>query len=271
MILDLLRVTPADPGAAPVSALVEVGELFGFSGNTVRVAVSRLVRVGLLESDERGWYRLSSRTDPVNRHVSSWREGEARIRRPWNGAWLAIALSKASRREERKSSKRALDMLGFRAGFDLLWVRPDNLDESHEQTAARLEELGYEASAELLVVASVPEATDLRWRHGLWPTQRLLSSYRVLRRDLANSMKRLRSMPSEQGLVETFLLGGAAMRALALDPLLPSEILPTDLRGKLTEDLLAYEEIGWELWQRRIDQLPLERAPHLTFAFAGSG
>src|SRR5512134_3333344 len=98
LMLDLLRV--AGPSAVPVSGLVRVGELFGFSGNALRVAVARLAGAGLLESDERGSYRLAPGAGTVTSHVEEWRLGEKRVRR-WARAWLTVWLPARSERAVR--------------------------------------------------------------------------------------------------------------------------------------------------------------------------
>src|ERR1700738_1307321 len=48
------------PPALPISALEEVGELFGSAGRTARCALTRMVRVGDVTVDN-GVYRLSER------------------------------------------------------------------------------------------------------------------------------------------------------------------------------------------------------------------
>ena len=85
VVLNAVRVTSEQ--ALPISRLVTIGSLFGFTANALRVAVARLVADGLLESDERGFYRLGSRAAAVQAHVEDWRKGEARMR-TWKGEWL---------------------------------------------------------------------------------------------------------------------------------------------------------------------------------------
>src|SRR4249920_3499024 len=89
VILNVVRVAPVP--SLPIHRLIAIGELFGFTANALRVAVARLVADGLLESDERGSYRLGPMAAPVQAFVEDWRRGESRMR-AWNGEWLAIAL-----------------------------------------------------------------------------------------------------------------------------------------------------------------------------------
>jgi DNA-binding transcriptional regulator PaaX len=72
--MDMLRGAPAS--GRRVAYLIETGSLFGFPENTVRVTLSRLQARGLIESPERGRYKLAPTADPVNEFVERWRLGE---------------------------------------------------------------------------------------------------------------------------------------------------------------------------------------------------
>ena len=63
-------------------------------------------------------------------------------------------------------------------------------------------------------------------------------------------MARVQHMPMEQALVESFLTGGAAIRVLATDPLLPEAILRSHERRALGDVMLRYDEIGRGIWGR---------------------
>jgi phenylacetic acid degradation operon negative regulatory protein len=255
-VLDLARV--AGPRAVPIRGLVAIGELFGISGNALRVAVARLLAAGLLESDERGSYRLGAVADPVSRHVEGWRLGDRR-RRSWDGGWIAVALGRADR-GERAASLRALERAGLREGLAGLWVRPDNLAEPLERSRERLGGLGLERGACCFVASALPGETDARWRE-LWPRAELLAEYRDGRARLERSSSRLERLPVERAAVEAFLLGGAAIRVLALDPLLPDELLDPAPRRELWEAMLRYDTAGRRVWARLLDGVRLGAAP----------
>lgn len=254
MVLDLLRVVPEDLGAAPIKALVEKGELFGFEGNAVRVAVARLLRSGVLESDERGWYRMSPRTDPMRDLAESWRLGDKRIR-PWEGRWIGLGFPRLKTKKDRNESVRALSFLGFAKGLEGLWVRPDNLAEPKEKTAERLDSLGLAWTPELLVLSELSPTLDTKWRNELWPTRSLLATYRFCLQELLRSSTKLESMPRDQALQETFLMGGAVIRVLSLDPLLPDEVLPGGERRRLHEVFVEYEAGGWRFWKETLSMI----------------
>jgi hypothetical protein len=56
-------------------------------------------------------------------------------------------------------------------------------------------------------------------------------------------------MPKQTALVQSFLLGGQAIRVLATDPLLPEEIVAGEKRRELTELMLRYDAVGRRIWR----------------------
>lgn len=268
LVLDILRVTK--PQAMSVRVLVNLGELFGFSGNAMRVAVARLVRKGTVESDERGYYQLAPSASVLTEHVESWRRGEKRVK-AWKGDWLVVWLGRGAARTERRYSLRALELLGFREGLEGLWVRPNNLTVANEVVWARLDALGLESDAEHFNGSDFDEQLSKRWRTKLYETKKLTKAYKESLTSLKRSSSKIDRMPLERALVETFLLGGAAIRVLATDPLLPEEILPRTDRAALTETMIRYDVLGRRLWNRILEE-QLEAAPtHVsTIALAAS-
>ncbi len=247
LVLDLLRV--AKPRAIPIRMLLSFGVLFGIKKNAMRVAVARLVRKAMVESDERGWYQLAPGTTALAEHIEDWRSGEKRVR-AWRGDWLVVWLARGANRTERNHSVRALGMLGFREGLDGLFVRPNNLADSCDSIRNKLETLGLEPEAEHFVGDDFSPALGKRWCSKLYDTKKLSRSYKDQLASLRRSSAKVERMPLEQALVETFLLGGDAIRVLATDPLLPEQIAPCRDRSTLTETMIRYDLQGRRLWSR---------------------
>jgi phenylacetic acid degradation operon negative regulatory protein len=261
VLLDLLRVTPRP---IPVRSLVAVGELFGFESNAMRVALTRLVRRGLVESDERGSYQLAPGASPISRLVDRWRDGDRRVR-SWKGDWLCVLHPRGGGRAARKESGRALHRYGFREGLPGLWVRPDNLRVDRDVLRDELTELGLMSGAELFTGSGFAAALTDGWARSLWDLAALRKSYRAARRELDRSRQRLASIPPEDALVESFLAGGRAIRVLALDPLLPDEILAGDDRRALTDEMREFDRLGKSFWNKQLDAPALDGAPtHLA-------
>ena len=49
-------------------------------------------------------------------------------------------------------------------------------------------------------------------------------------------------------MVESFLLGGRALRQLVFDPLLPEAIAPAEARAELLETMRDYDVLGRTAW-----------------------
>jgi len=255
VVLNAVRV--ALESTTSIRQLLQIGELFAFNANAVRVAVTRLVADGHLESDERGSYRLGGAAQESQAHVESWRLGESRIR-PWKGEWLAVVFSRKSERSLRRTSLHALSRFGLREGLPGVWVRPDNLRQPRASSVERLRGLGLEDGAEVFRATDFGDALVERFRSELWPIRSLSRSYESVENKLARSLAQLDHMPREKALVQTFLFGGEAIRVLATDPLLPEQMLACEPRAKLTRTMLHYDEVGRALWKRFASEPELE-------------
>jgi phenylacetic acid degradation operon negative regulatory protein len=248
----------------PVRALVAAAALFSISENSVRVALARLLADGLIERDERGAYRLGPDAQAVSRRVTSWRNLDARLRR-WTGGWLGVhtaGIGRAARARLRRRL-RALDWLGFRELRPELWIRPDNLADGVDEVRRQLQALGLEPEATVFELAGLDRETEAAAR-ALWPTGRLAAGYRSTRLALERSERALAALPEERAMVESFQLGGAAIRQLALDPLLPDALLPSDERAALLETMRRYDRAGracWARFMRSFGVLPHPEAP----------
>jgi phenylacetic acid degradation operon negative regulatory protein len=263
LLLDLLRVAP-EPVA--VRRLVGVGDLFGFEANAVRVALTRLVAAGLVESDERGSYRLGAASSPVAALVDAWRLGDARLR-AWKGGWLCVHHPRGGQRGARHKSLGALARLGFREGLEALWIRPDNLRRNREELVAELSALRLARGATPFLASDFSEALVGRWRTTLWPLAQLRAGWRRTLGRLETGSARLSRMSLEQALVESFVTGGEAIRVLALDPLLPDEILDGSERRRLHQAMVRYDERGRAIWNEFLGRAGLDSAPsHLGIA-----
>lgn len=261
LILDLLSTLRGD--AMPVRALVAAGELFGLGENPLRVALARLLAAGTVERDERGSYRLGPPGAAVKRHVVAWKSGEERVV-AWRGGWLAAhtGRKRAERRDgdraERRREARALGWLGFRPLFPSIEVRPDNLAGGVEAVRERLRDLGARHDLPLFTARDFDAATESR-AHALWDVAALGRAYAQARARLESSMARLDRLSPRAALVESFSVGGAAIRLLALDPVLPDELLPGRERRALAIALGEYDRRGRRHWSEFMRGFGLSR------------
>jgi phenylacetic acid degradation operon negative regulatory protein len=260
LVLDLLSTLRR--GAMPVRALLDAGVLFGIAEISVRVALTRLVAEGLVDRDERGHYRLGRGALAVRDRVGSWRRLDGRLR-PWRGGWIGVLEGRqpardGARRGARRRGGRALRLLGFRELERRLAVRPDNLEGGVERLRAELGALGLEAGTLVFELGGLDALTEARAR-SLWGAEALVAGYRKARRELERSQRRLARLPGPEAMVESFLVGGRALRQLALDPLLPEPIVPAGERDALVEAMRGYDALGRDCWA---DFMARHGAPH---------
>jgi phenylacetic acid degradation operon negative regulatory protein len=260
-IMDLLSTLRR--GAMPVRVLIAAAAIFRIEENAVRVALARLLQEGLVARDERGSYRLGAEAEVVRRRVAAWRKLEERTR-PWDGAWIATYTHgrPGTDRKRARRRERALLFLGLRELERGLAVRPDNLAGGVSSARTELRALGLEEEAPVFVIRDLEPAAEGRARR-LWSGGELTQRYRTLRADLERSSKRLPRLPEDEAMVESFTLGGEAIRQLALDPLLPEPLVSVADRIALADSLRRYDELGRARWAQFLGRfdLPAGRAP----------
>ena len=261
LILDLLQSLRGR--ALPVRALVEAGALFGLAENGVRVSLARLLARGLVERDEPGSYRLAASAQPVSRRVGGWSSADARALR-WDGAWLAVlahGLAKGDR-AARRCDARALAFLGFAELDPGFFIRPDNLRGGVAETRRALYELGLDPAARVLLASELDEKTEARARR-LWDGAALVRAQREAREEIERSASRLHRLTREAAMIETFLVGGRAIRQIALDPCLPEAIAPEAERRALVAAMREYDRSGRARWSEfmRAHDAPHRSAP----------
>jgi len=257
VILDLLHSARGRSQAA--SALIESGALFGFSENTIRVTLSRLMARGRIESPHRGLYRLSPETGALNDFVERWRLGERRVR-PWDGERWVFAHATAPV----PASVWALDALGFRPVRDGLFARPDNL----ALEAAELRDLAASiglADEVLLLAGSALDGADAADWFQAWAPEALNADYRDALARLEASAASLDALPDDAARLECFRLGGEMIHRLAKDPLLPEAVVDSDARAALWRATLDYDRQGKDIWGRA-NHGELKHMPHPQLA-----
>jgi len=253
-ILDLLQSLKGR--SLPVRALVEAGALLGLQENGMRVALARLCARGLVERDGPGRYRLAAGAQPISRRVGEWSSADQRAVR-WDGGWVG-ALTQGRDRATRRGDARALAFLGFARLAPGLWIRPDNLRGGVAETRRALHELGLDTAVPVFRMAELDDKTEARARR-LWDGDAVVGAHRREREALERSAGRLERLSREAAMVETFLVGGRAIRQIALDPCLPDAIAPEAERRALVAAMREYDRAGRACWR---DFMREHDAPH---------
>jgi phenylacetic acid degradation operon negative regulatory protein len=244
LILDLLS-TLRD-GTMPVGALVASAELFGISGNNLRVALARLLAEGRVMRDERGRYALGPAAKAVSRRLAGWRHPE-RALRPWDGRWVGVRLAPGGPRRDRRGRERALRLLGFERLESDLAIRPHNLRMTTAELRDELRMLGLPDGDLVFTLDDLDEATEGRAR-ALWRVDAIRGAHREIGARIAKSARRIASAPIEKAMVESFVTGGEGIQRLVLDPLLPEEICPAAERDALVTAMREYDKAGRSAW-----------------------
>jgi phenylacetic acid degradation operon negative regulatory protein len=259
-LLDLLR--GAGRRGRSARSLIAVAHAFGLSENTVRVTLSRLVARGLVESPQRGQYRLATSASPLNEFVERWRLGESRVRNWIPGAWLL-----AIPQDNAPGNVWALEALGFREVGARLYARPDNLTLTLDELRALGDGIGLAPGT--LLVAGQPQGTSTTatWSQA-WHPAALDRQYLDTVERLRVSTRRLQRLSATDARLESFRIGGEAIHRLAKDPLLPAPFVDVAARETLWREMVRYEALGKALWAGAFHE-PTESMPIPQLAAGG--
>ena len=253
LLLELLLASGDD--ALPVSHAVAAGAVFGISENHVRVSLARLAAHDMVQTTERGAWRLGPAAQNLAQDVAHWRHTAQRLR-PWNGQYVAVhcgALARSDRAAARQR-ERALHLLGFAELQRDFWLRPDNIEADIAAIRTRLYALGLEREALVCGCTSLDASTEAAV-DALWNGVALHHAYRATQERLQRWLDGAARLPIDQAARESFFLGGAAIRQLVYDPLLPEPMVDAALRQAFIDSVHAFDAAGRALWARFYDTL----------------
>ena len=226
------------PPALPPAALVRAGEIFGIAEGTTRVALSRMLAAGELETDD-GTYTLAGHLlDRMARQDASRRPALKR----WGGDWRQAVVTAAGRTaSERADLRAAMRELRFAEVREGVWMRPDNLtgaDPAHARAVADDQCTWMRACVE--------DARSLA--RELWDLAGWARRAQALRRRMRTSRRELDS-PTPTALREGFVLAAAVLRHMQADPLMPDVLLPSDWPGRaLRAEYDDYARVFAQRW-----------------------
>jgi len=261
LVLDLLSTVRS--GSMPVRALVAAGSLFNVEENHIRVTLARLLTDGTIERDQRGAYRPGPASRGVQALVAGWRHAEERMTR-WNGDWAAV-LTGATARSERGAVRRnesALALFGFEPLERGLWLRPANLIDGIDGLRGLLRDIGLDEAALVTTMKDFDAETERRAR-ALWDVDALTKRYERSIAKVEASRRRLPRWSESRAMVESFTLGGATIRQIVRDPLLPPPFIAAGALGRLVRAMRSYDEAGRACWRPFLEEhgVDFARAP----------
>ena len=248
LILDLMLAAGDKPMTARDAILA--GALFQISENGLRVTLARLSAAGLIETAERGAYRLGPAATDLAGEVASWRTLESRLR-TWQGSYIVVHCGALGRsdRAALPRRERALQMMGFGLLERGLYIRPDNIESDLDALRQRLYKLGLDRDAAVFRASGLDPARESIVRQ-LWDGQALTHSYRQLRVELEQWLTRADQLSLEAAARESFLLGGQAIHQLVFDPLLPEPFVDSQARHAFIQTVHQFDATGRAIWNR---------------------
>ena len=232
-----------------IGRLINAAALFDIEPATLRVAVTRLQKEGLLESPDRGVYQPGPKSRALTRRVQGWKEVASRIV-PWNGDWL-VALTGHLGRTDRKqvrARERALALSGYKETDTGFWVRPANLARDLDDHRSDLIGIGADESISLLRVSERALSEGPQWE-SLWSTADLARTYAEATDAMNRSLETLPGLPKDQAARESLLIGQAVIRTINFDPLLPPELGDQESFLRMVNTMVDYNNIGRKCWQ----------------------
>ncbi len=247
LVLDLLRMV--HPHALPVGVLVRSGEMFGISGNAIRVNVTRLLAKNQIEQDERGRYRFGRESLPHNQWLSQWQLGEERVK-DWKQDWLILHCSSMMKAKERKVIFKMAAYFGFRELMPGTWIRPNNLNRDLQglsQQIASLAQLNDFVIFESKEIALPGHPMDVQ---KLWAIGDLERDYQELIEIMEEGISKVDEYGLREAFRRSYLVGVRVHQFFAQDPLLPSEFLNVELREKVVKRFFEYDEQYRSAWNQ---------------------
>lgn len=209
------------PPELPVATLIRIGAQFGIAESTVRVALTRMVADGDVESGG-GLYRLTERL--VRRQA---RQDESRSPevRDWDGTWeMAIVVAESRALSDRVALRRHMVPLRLAELREGVWMRPANL--VREPSGVVLDQCRFFHSQHGDPAGLVAALWDLP----AWA---------------AEAGRLGRALGDADDLTTAMVTAAEVLRHLLLDPVLPPELLAPDwpgaeLRDRFDEFSTAY-------------------------------
>src|ERR1700675_3722829 len=238
------------PREMSVQQSAGVGIALGFTEQSLRMALTRLVEQSVAANTGRGQYRLSPSGEAMRDEVRKWRHlGE--LARQWSGGWIGVfdASVPRSDRAALRRHERAMRLRGFRELQPGLWIRPANLRDSVAELRDHLRALGLHPAA--LVVGLQDLDDDARAKAtSLWDTAAMLATYRALADELLASKSKLERLPLDTAAAESMVLGRDGIRHINLDPVLPEELMPQRALINLIRVMSDYDQNARQIWRR---------------------
>ncbi|WP_338146385.1 PaaX family transcriptional regulator C-terminal domain-containing protein [Streptomyces boncukensis] len=220
-------------GTVPVATLIRLLGTLGVDPPSVRSAVSRLKRRGLLTADRPGSKAAAYAPSAAARQLL--KDGDRRIyaRPDPDGTWLlAIFSVPESERQRRHVLRSRLARLGFGNAAPGIWIAPSHLEQETRHTLTRLELTPYVDLFRGSHTGFEPTAEAVgRW----WDLEALAAQHRAFleaHEPVLRAWTRRRRVPPQAAYRDYLPALDAWRRLPYADPGLPPALLPDDWPGE---------------------------------------
>src|SRR5208337_5557470 len=238
------------PREMSAAEILGVGAALGFTEQSLRMALTRLVEQSVAANTGRGRYRLSPSGEAMRDEVRKWRHLD-KLAKPWSGAWIGVFDASVPRcdRAALRRHERAMRLRGFRELQSGLWIRPANLHHTVAELRDHLRALGLHPAALVVGLHDLDDDTRAKATR-LWDTTTMLATYRTLADELLASKTKLERLPLDTAAAESMVLGRDVIRHINLDPVLPEELMPNRALTDLIHVMTDYDQNARQLWRR---------------------
>ncbi len=252
-------------GEIGIGSLIALLSNFGLSENSIRSAVSRMCRAGILKvrrNKSRSYYSLSEEG------LALMHKGERRIferrRTKWDGLWnLVVYYIPEENREARDRLRRELSWMGFGPLTTATWISPHDLIDEVLELAEKLKIKPFLQVFQTRTKNSnnpagiVARCWDLRKIHKRYDA--FIKEYRKRMQSHQERLNKGDEIDSSEYFVERFKLIDDYRRLPYLDPDLPGELLPKNwLRTEAIDLFDEYHEILTEKANQYFDSVLAE-------------
>lgn len=232
----------AGGGSVPVAALIRLLGAVGVDAPSVRSAVSRLKRRGLLVAERAG--SRSAGYAPSEDARQLLQDGDRRIhdrpRPDGDGSWLLAVFSvPESERRRRHVLRSRLARLGFGNAAPGVWIAPAHLEEETRHTLRRLELDAYVDLFRGTHAGFTPTREAVaRW----WDLPAIAELHRgflSVHEPVLRAWSRRRDVPPPDAYRDYLPALDAWRRLPYAEPALPTSLLPADWPGARAAEVFA--------------------------------
>lgn len=247
LILDVLKLN--QPYHSNVRNIIQLGDVFDISENTMRVTLTRLCRSGLIDSPKRGFYKITPKATEVEQELWNWRKQQD-IVQDWHGDYVMLSYEKTPQQDSitHKKNQKYLKLMGFAVFEHSLYIRPNNLVYPPNMIKEKLIKLGITTPFTIFIAQGF-ELGNEQLIQKLWQPAKINQYYSEHTDKMRHWMMHQHLYSQRQLIQESYLICQDAIRHIFFDPLLPEPYIVTQKRQDFLEMTIRFEHNGIKLWR----------------------